>query len=113
MYFNYKLWLEDESGERFFGKGPTILLKKVDELGSLNQAAIEMNMSYSKAISLIENAEKQLCTKLLIRKAGGTDGGGSTLTEEARELIKKFEEFNKRSNAIIENLYTEIFQEYF
>ncbi|SHJ55302.1 winged helix-turn-helix domain-containing protein [Paramaledivibacter caminithermalis] len=110
MYFNYKVWLVNEENKKFFGIGPVLLLKKIEKLGSLNKAAIEMNMSYSKAAILIKNAEKELSAKLLVRQVGGKDGGGSYITEEAKELIKKYDEFYVRSGGAIEKIYNEIFQ---
>lgn len=109
MKFNYKVWVENNEKLKIFGRGPAILLKKTDELGSLKKAALEMNMAYSKAYLIISNAEKALDTKLLIRKIGGKYGGGSTITEEAKELIFKYEEFDRRSGEAIKNIYNEIF----
>lgn len=109
MNFNYKLWLVNEKNEKIFGLGPIMLLKKTCDLGSLNKAAMKMNMSYSKALSIIKNAEEGLCIKLLIRQSGGREGGGSTITEEARELIRKYEEFNIIAGEVIQNIYNEIF----
>lgn len=109
MYYNYKLWIVNDENEKIFGLGPMLLLKKTDELGSLNKAAMKMNMSYSKAFNIIKNAEKELNYKLYIGQAGGKDGGGSYITKEAKELIQKYEEFVRRSNKEIEKVYHEIF----
>lgn len=111
MYFNYKLWLVNDENKKVFGLGPMILLKKTDKLGSLNKAANEMKMSYSKALSIIKTAERELNMKLLIRHQGGKDGGGSTITEEAKELIKNYEQFNRQASEAIKNIYNEIFQQ--
>ena len=67
-----------------FGKGPCILLKTIDKLGSLNKAAKELNMSYSKAWSIINRAERVLGYSLLETVTGGADGGGSYLTPKAK-----------------------------
>lgn len=109
MYFNYKLWLVNDKNEKVFGPGPIMLLLKTHELGSLNKAAMEMKMSYSKALSIIKTAEEELGFKLLIRCIGGKDGGGSIITKEAKELIRKYEEFNRRTYNAIKELYDEIF----
>lgn len=109
MYFNYKVWLVNNQNKKIFGTGPVILLKKIDDLGSLNKAAMEMNMSYSKALSIIKTAEKEMSIVLLIRHVGGRDGGGSIITEEAKELIKKYDELNRRAGEAIKSIYNEIF----
>jgi molybdate transport system regulatory protein len=109
MDFNLKLWLVNDKNIKFFGEGPMLLLKKTEKLGSLSKAAGEMNMSYSKAFHLIKNAEKELSVSLLISQAGGRCGGGSYITEEAKELIEKYDQFIRRSNQAIEAIYYDIF----
>ena len=108
MYFNSRIYLVNNN-VRFFGPGPMTLLKKTEEFGSLNKAAIDMNMSYSKAFSIIKNAEKELSIKLLEGHAGGKCGGGSLVTKEAKELMIKYEEFIRRANLATKELYHEIF----
>lgn len=87
-----KLWLVQDE-EKAFGKGPCLLLETVDKLGSLNKAAIKLNMSYSKAWSIIKRAESMLGFSLLERQTGGIDGGGSYLTPRAKVLIKTYRDF--------------------
>lgn len=48
-----------------FGKGLVELCNQVKEKGSLNKAALEMGMSYSKAWHIIRNAEEILGVNLL------------------------------------------------
>lgn len=88
---NFRVILTTDENEIIFGKGPYILLLKVKECGSLNKAANELNMSYSKAFNMIKNCEKALNKKLLIREVGGKKGGGSTVTEECEKLMKNYE----------------------
>lgn len=94
----YRLWMETEEGERVFGRGPYELLKKVDETGSLNKAAAELQMSYSKAFHVIKNCEANLGIKFLNREIGGVKGGGSTLTDEGKEFMRLFEKAIKMAN---------------
>jgi len=108
MKFGYKLWLE-ESNKKIFGQGPMELLKKIDELGSLRKASIHMNMSYSKAWNLIKDLEDSLSLEILDKKIGGQQGGGSSLTEEARNLIDAYSNFSEEADR---NL-SEIFEKYF
>ena len=64
------------------GKGIVSLCKLVDETGSLNKAAAEMGMAYSKAWSILKHAEESFDIQLLRRKGNK----GSELTPEARRL---------------------------
>lgn len=58
MFCDWKLYICGDNGLKFFGKGPQILLYGVERLGSLHQAAAEMNLSYSKALHMIQTAKR-------------------------------------------------------
>ncbi len=110
LKLRYKLWIE-KNGEKTFGDGPLDILHRVEKTGSLRQAAEEINMSYSQAWNLMKDLEKRLGFNLLKRKVGGKRGGGSEITEEARELMMKFEMFHKTADQSLHSLYKKIFQE--
>ncbi|RCW62350.1 winged helix-turn-helix domain-containing protein [Halanaerobium sp. ST460_2HS_T2] len=111
MRLNYKLWLEED--ERLFGDGPCQILELVDQLGSLRQAAAEINMSYSQAWKLIKKLEKRLGFKLLNKKVGGSSGGGSELTEKGRILTESFSEFRKEAAGCLSGLEKKYFNQEF
>lgn len=98
---NGSLWLES-GGERFFGPGPVELLEHIAETGSISNAAKAMNMSYKKAWELISHLNAQTVSPLVIPHAGGEKGGGSTITDEAMELIKYHRSLRKRFTAFLE-----------
>jgi molybdate transport system regulatory protein len=108
MKLNYKIWIEKD-GKKVFGDGPLDILHRVERAGSLRQAAEEINMSYSQAWNLIKDLEERLGFKLLERKRGGESGGGSQLTEQARDLMMKFEIFRGKAQESLNLLYKEIF----
>jgi len=110
LKLRYKLWIEKD-GEKVFGDGPLDILHRVERTGSLRQAAEEINMSYSQAWNLIKDLEKRLGFNLLKRSVGGEKGGGSEITEEARELMIKFEMFRNKAKESLNLLYKEIFKE--
>ncbi len=97
LKLRYKLWMEKD-GEKAFGDGPLDILHRVERTGSLRQAAEEINMSYSQAWNLIKDLEKRFGFNLLKRKVGGERGGGSEITEEARELMTKFKLFREEAD---------------
>jgi len=110
LKLRYKIWIEKDE-EKVFGDGPLDILHRVERTGSLRQAAEEINMSYSQAWNLVKDLEKRLGFSLLKRKVGGERGGGSEVTEEARELMIKFEMFRNRAEENLILLYKEIFKE--
>jgi len=82
--------LLDNSGQRF-GKAPYELLKGAEETDSLHQAADQLSMSYSKAWRLIQIVEKRLGFAFLDKKVGGLSGGGSRVTPEGKEFLRRYE----------------------
>lgn len=109
LKLRYKIWIEKD-GEKVFGDGPLDILHRVERTGSLRQAAEEISMSYSQAWNLMKDLEKRLGFNLLKRKVGGESGGGSQLTEQAREIMMKFEMFHERADQSLNSLYKKIFK---
>lgn len=104
-----KVLILSDDGDKIFGEGPYQLLKAVEETGSLRQAALSMEMAYTKARKLLLNAEKGFGVKLLIPTTGGVHGGGSVLSPQAKAILGKYELFRKRSREANEVIYKEIF----
>jgi molybdate transport system regulatory protein len=98
-----------EHGESLFGPGTFDLLVLVDETGSLHQAAKLMGMSYNKAWRAMRQAEDHLGLKLLERRTGGPDGGGSVLTEDGVKLMERFRAFLDEADADLARLYQKYF----
>ena len=100
---------QTDEGERFFGEGPYRLLLGVEQTQSLRAAAQQMGMAYTKAFRIIKNAETALGFPLLERVVGGKGGGGSTLTPEGKELLKRYGAYRLSCDQIAERLYQEHF----
>jgi formylmethanofuran dehydrogenase subunit E len=105
-----KIWLEIER-EPVFGRGRRYLLEAIDKHGSINQAARMANISYKKAWSHIKTMEERLGISLVECRTGGKSGGGSTLTDEAREFLKRYEELEKGINEFVDDRFGNIFKE--
>ena len=95
MKSRIKTYLVDQEGRSFWGSGIVLLLRRTEELGSLNAAAKELGMAYTKALKLLRRAEEGLGCKLLERRIGGAGGGGSVLTDRARMEIDRYERFRR------------------
>ncbi len=108
MEVRSKIWLAVD-GEPVFGSGREALLKAIDQLGSINKAAREINLSYRKALTYIQTMEKRLGTRLVVRKAGGLNGGGAALTKKAREFLIKYELLEKGINEMLDKKFLEVF----
>ncbi|MCF0110975.1 MAG: ModE family transcriptional regulator [Erysipelotrichaceae bacterium] len=92
-----------------FGKGVIELLEGVETYGSLSGSYTNMGMSSSKAWKILKRAQDDLNVTLLTTYSGGTTGGYSVLTEEAKDLIRTY----KRMMEDIERYSQEAFGRYF
>jgi molybdate transport system regulatory protein len=107
MKIMYKVWLDCDG--KAFGEGPDKLLQRVETSGSLHKAAAEMKMSYRKAWLMLKAMEKRLGFLLLKRKVGGVSGGGSELTPEARDFMKRYETFRQEIEESLQEIYVKHF----
>ena len=84
-----------------FGRGVCQLCALIDELGSLNKAAQEMGMAYSKAWRIMKNTEEVFGVELIERRGPK----GSVLTEEGKKLVAVYQAVRTRiddaANAIL------------
>ena len=101
----------DSEGKRFFGEGPHRLLLAVEEMGSLRSAAVSMGMAYTKALKLLKNAEAALGFPLTVRAVGGKNGGGSRLTPEGKEWLRRYEAYRDACIQANRRLYLDFFPE--
>ncbi len=104
-----KVWIEDSTGKVIFGLGRFKILSAIEQYGSINAAAKELKMGYRAMWGKIKATEEGLGRPLLIRNAGGTSGGGSTLTPLARKLLAEFKNVHSHvlteSDVFFENVF--------
>lgn len=77
------------------------LLRTVDDVGSLHEAADVLGRSYSRCHGRVTALEEAFGT-LVERQRGGSGGGGSTLTDRARELLARFDRLRAGYSSVAE-----------
>ena len=87
--FGVRFTLKGSCGS-FFGPGVVRLLCHIRSGLSLNKAAREMRMAYSKAWRIVKEAEKEFGFPLLESSIGGRDGGGSRLTSRGESVLDAY-----------------------
>lgn len=98
--------------DNILGPGIIRLLCYIDQEHSLRKAAKAMDMSYSKAWRIIRHAELHWGFALTQKKIGGEHGGESSLTQEARDLIARYEGLEAETRAIAQTLFVKYFGSY-
>ena len=90
MNLHVKVALASEADEEFCGYGLLQLLEGIGRHGSIQQAARDMDLSYVKALKILNRLEKELGETLLVRHKGGAARGSTELTPFARQFIRDF-----------------------
>lgn len=97
MEIKYKVWFEKD-GKVIFGSGRRELLRALDTYNSLNAAAKHLNMSYRAAWGRLRASEERLGMKLVEPHPSGR---ALHLTEEARALLKMFDELDRKITDLV------------
>jgi molybdate transport system regulatory protein len=77
-----RIWIE-KNGFPFIGNGRVTLLEYIHETGSMTKAAKKIGMSYKKAWELVKSMNAQASEPLVIKEAGGKNGGEHNLHKKA------------------------------
>ncbi|MEZ4483887.1 MAG: TOBE domain-containing protein [Syntrophotaleaceae bacterium] len=83
--FSFKM-----AGEDFLGLNRIELLEKIDLLGSITKAGKAQGISYKTAWEQVDALNNLAEKPLVMRSAGGRGGGGTCLTEEGKEVIRRY-----------------------
>lgn len=110
MQVKANFWIEKE-GKVVLSSWRIRLLKAIAETGSISAAAGKMGISYRRAWDKIHESEQRLGVKLVETQTGGSGGGGSELTEAAKDYIRRFEEFTSGLNEVLSRRFGEFFLE--
>jgi molybdate transport system regulatory protein len=86
-------------GTIILGPGKADLLEAIGRLGTLRDAAGEMEMSYMRAWKLVGVMNEAFREPLIITTRGGPDGGRAELTPAGHEALKVYRRMEKESVA--------------
>ncbi len=88
----------------FLGSDRIALLEKIDEYGSITKAAKAVGISYKTAWDTINTINNLSEKPLFVRVTGGKSGGGTSLTEEGREVIRVYRIIQEEHEKFLTNL---------
>ena len=109
MEIRVKINIVDRQGGPFMGPGTLYVLQRIKECKSINRAAAQMSLSYVKALNMLNRLETDLGRRILIRKRGGNERGGSELTPFGEKYIVEYSRLEKRVQKHVEEEFR-IFQ---
>ena len=97
----------------FFDSQIAMLLTLVDETRSVRAACQRMQISYSTGWNIIRTLESQLHYPLILRTQGGAKGSTSTLTDQGKVLLDRFNGYQQELRSHANELYDRYFGELF
>jgi len=93
----------------FFDSKIAMLLMLIDETKSVRAAGQRMQLSYSSCWNIIRTLESQLNYTLIERSQGGAGGSTSVLTNRGKELLERYNAYEKQLKEQANTLYDQYF----
>ncbi len=90
--------------QRSFASTQIELLKAVSDCGSISQAAKQVGISYKTAWDRIDAMNNMSSQPLVIRSAGGAQGGGTALTKLGQRIIEGFQSLQNEHQTFLDQL---------
>ena len=84
------LRLDLPNGQRF-GPGKAALLQALIDHATVKRAAQALEMSYPRALKLIDQMNASFVQPLVETSHGGADRGGAQVTEKGREVLRLYQ----------------------
>jgi molybdate transport system regulatory protein len=104
-----RVWVVFPNGLKF-GDGRARLLETIDELGSLQRAAEQFDMSYRSAWGYLRELEEAAGFELLERAAGRGRASGMKLTPRGREFLARYRRFQRGLDEVATRRFSRAFR---
>ena len=86
----FKLTVELDAAKKISGENLFSLLEYIMLYGSITRAATQTGVSYRYAWGLLQEAEKIMKMPLVKKQVGGYAGGGASLTDEGKSILREY-----------------------
>jgi molybdate transport system regulatory protein len=89
----------DLDEDRAIGPGKIRLLETIRDTGSITKAGVALGMSYRRAWLLVDDMNNCFREPVVAAQAGGSHGGGATLTSFGTRLIDQYRAIEAEAHA--------------
>jgi molybdate transport system regulatory protein len=103
MEIEGSVWVHKDD-HKFLGGDRITLLEKIDECGSITKAGKAAGISYKTAWDTINMMNNMADKPLVERMTGGKGGGGTYLTPEGKDVIRRFRIIQEEHRKFLVNL---------
>ncbi len=83
-------------------KPAILLLQALERTGSINSAAQALGIQYKTAWQKLDQINNLLPYPLVIKRTGGSGGGGSALTEDGKKLLRQIDVLQKEFSQFLQ-----------
>ena len=81
------------------GPGKVALLEAIEREGSISAAGRALGMSYRRAWLLVDEVNRVLGAQAVAAATGGRGGGGASLTDAGRDLVRDYRAMERAAHA--------------
>jgi molybdate transport system regulatory protein len=103
MEIEGSVWIHKDD-HMFLGGDRITLLEKIDECGSITKASKAAGISYKTAWDSVNMMNNMADKPLVERMTGGKGGGGTYLTPEGKDVIRRFRIIQEEHRKFLVNL---------
>jgi len=93
------------------GPGKIALLEAIASTGSITAAARSLGMSYRRAWLLVDETNRCLVHAAVTTNAGGKRGGGTSLTHEGKELVRRYRAVERQTGSAVTRQLGSLFRD--
>ncbi len=108
IQLHHKIWLANPDNSGILGDGKWLILKAIEETGSLTGACTKLNLTYRRTWGDLKKIEEMLGFPLLEKSRGGKEGGTSILSPQGKNLVNAFDKFHQQVDGVIKNALDEL-----
>jgi molybdate transport system regulatory protein len=109
MRVRVKVWMEEDDGHVALSDWRAQLLESVQRHGSLVAAARELRIPARTAWKKVREMEQCWGIRLLASSSGGAHGGASDLTDDAREILRRYQRLHSGIEDLVAERYRRLF----
>lgn len=106
LHVRSKIWLENENGKLVIGTGRLKILQAIQEVGSINKAAIKLKQPFRAVWGKIKATEERCGFKLVERTSEG-----SRLTKAGLDLLWAYTRLRSRCEKFTDQQFQDLFHQ--
>ena len=89
-------------GKDFLGPGRIELMQRIQQTGSIAEAARDMGLSYRKAMNLVREVNRVGKEEAILTWKGGPSKGGAAISKYGLQIIEHYQQVRNQVQLLLE-----------